>query len=319
MAKPPIVIVRRSGETAGILPEAAATLGAMYARPFHHEAHRVRHPLGIYNVSLVQVFERFETVIRQHDEIVKTRPFTNKDDCVSGAPPWLREFLTGYQQLLYALAEHVEDCYTILETCLPPGALKKHPARKAYLDATDEYRDHVGRVVNHIKHQHGRLRLVLGYDDTSCTLSYFVDGIRADGFLGPAYEVHSDGPTHFNVAVDLRFHFAHLYVLAHHLSRAIEAILGEGTDVGQQADRQIEAAVRIAEAIQQLPITLNTLHEAASASYVQLRRVGQAVTILIKHPEALVLEALDETTLSSSRIYIETDGVTRRFAFPHLD
>ncbi len=314
----PIVIIRRSGEAASILPEAVAGLGATYLHPFHYEAHRVRHPLGVYNVSLSRVLGRFETVIHQYAEIVKTRPFASKNDCASGPPQWLREFLKAYEQLLYALAEHVEDCHTILETCLPPGALKKHPARNAYLDATEEYRDRIGRLVNHIKHQHGRLRLVVIWDEESCAFGYFVDGVGPDGSLGPAYEVHPDGHTPFYIGLDLRFHLAHLYILAHHLSRAVEQILGEGTYVEQQVDRQVGIIVRIAEAVQAMPLLFNEAHIPRSASFVRLRRVGQAMEILIKHPATLIPE---EPTLmgSSVTMYTEGDGTTRHFAFPHFD
>lgn len=320
MAEAPIVIIRRSGETAGLAPEAAAALGASYDRPFHHEAHRVRHPLGIYNVSLARVLDRFETALQRHESIVKTRPFERKDDCASGAPPWLREFLTAYEQLLYALAEHVEDCYTILETCLPPGELKKHPARKAYLDATDEYRDQIGRFVNYIKHQHGRLRLMAIADDEGCNLSYYVEGIGPDGCLGPAIEVHGNANTMCNVGVDLRFHFGHLYVLGLHLSRAVESILGEGIDSDQGSDRLNESLIRIAETVHSLPLSFNVSHMRDTATFVRLFRFGQDTALVVRHPASLVFDDRPEvSSRAKSHIYMESDGTTRQFAFPHLD
>jgi hypothetical protein len=309
-----ILIHRRSQETAGIAPEAIAALTATYDRPFHNDVHALRAPIGIYNVSLGNLLPRFESVLSAIESVLNNRPFLDR-----AAYTWDEPFLDAYRILLYSLPEHLEDCRAILKTLFPDSkSCAADYTARAYVKAVEPYRRSVARIVNHMKHKHGRLHSVVSHVGTTVVLEYFVDGVGPDGAIGPAREVHPDGQSAINVWHDLRFHFAHIYIVSYHLSRAVEAIMGEGVDTDPVNKPLEDRLADLASRLSRLPLLLDSDRLDEPLAAVHLKRFADdARTIRICYPEpGVVFEELTAPMLTTARLV--GDGVTRSFSFPYM-
>ena len=66
-------IFRSSEQRGGLNPKAVETLSCEFTSPLYHLEYQLRHPFGIYNVSINRVISSFEGLIeslaeaRQHD------------------------------------------------------------------------------------------------------------------------------------------------------------------------------------------------------------------------------------------------------------
>jgi hypothetical protein len=58
-------------------------------------------------------------------------------------------------------------------------------------------------------------------------VGYFLEGMQPNGRIGPDCEIHPDGITAISLNRDLRYHFANLYRVGHHLSAAIARTVRE--------------------------------------------------------------------------------------------
>lgn len=195
------------------LPAAEALRNLPSAIVLHHGAHALRHPLGLYNTSIMSVGDRLKRASQVIGEA--TRASTRDDQLVE-------ELIERYDALLDALMEHMDDASRVLLCFFPdPNKRKQHPAVKAYERAIEQYRDHIGLLVNHIKHKQGRLRLVAFECKSEVVLGYFVEAVHSSGYLGPDPRLHDGGDTAYSFNRDLRFHIASLFLVSTVLSDAV--------------------------------------------------------------------------------------------------
>src|SRR5688572_14715093 len=157
-----------------------------------------RHPLGIYNVSISRIVDRANKFATElHSFFSRTK--TLKDSHADGAMAAIEDKL---EMLVYAIAEHVDDCETILKTFFKTDhEFSKSRSVRRFKDAMKLVRRDTSVLANAIKHNHQRVRffdsefffvgeeiVLLGF-----FLEKFVDGgLRPDpNFLGPGKKVAS--------------------------------------------------------------------------------------------------------------------------------
>ena len=93
-----------SANPEGICPEALAILRSNSQTSLFHQKHKLRHLLGIYNISLDRLAKRFNTVLACLDPVVL---YTNRH-AEEGDPE--AALLEAQEALLYAMVEHFDDC-----------------------------------------------------------------------------------------------------------------------------------------------------------------------------------------------------------------
>lgn len=213
-------IIRSSNQRGGLNPDAVETLSASFTSRLYHANYHLRHPFGIYNVSLNKILSSFEDVLEALSSATQHDLRSNKLD-----PKWDKNLLYNLEKLLYTLMEHMDDCESILQCFFPQGTkLNRETVVKAYQSSIDSYRTHVGKVVNHLKHKQGRLRTIGMFVADVPHLGYFVEGLADDGSLGPAPNIHSNGSTALSYSRDIRFHLHGMYYVSSKLSQAVETI-----------------------------------------------------------------------------------------------
>ncbi len=74
----------------------------------HHSEHKLRHPIGIYSLSLGRVVQAFKVVLDENEKIYQT-PIDSNCQCNFETVALLK----AQQELLDALMAHIDDCFQI--------------------------------------------------------------------------------------------------------------------------------------------------------------------------------------------------------------
>jgi len=251
-------------------PEAFNCLRSLPDIALQHGDHNLRHPLGIYSISLHRVTQAFQNVLAEHDKVYHA-PLKEDDSIDFNTDPLLK----AQQELLDALMAHIDDGYQILKALYPASRLTKpvpfadkwleqakHPTVARFKHLIKPYRDTFAPIVNRMKHEHGRLRALLmrNFDQPQNTqqriVGYFVEGVDKHGTVGPDIKIHGrDRAISFHR--DLRYHFVHLYLVDHFLSNAIVEAINKTYSIqftpSVYFDSPSPEIITIAESISHLP------------------------------------------------------------------
>lgn len=306
-------IIRLSSQRCGLNPEAVDTLSLEFDSPLYHLDYQLRHPFGIYNVSLGNVFASFENLLIELTFASKQDLQSNKSDT-----KWSEDLLRNLEKLLYALMEHMDDCENIIKCFFTPGTkLNQETSYKNYQSSVSFYRTHIGKVVNHLKHNQGRLRSFGMIIDNIPHLGYFVEGLSDDGSIGPAPHIHSGGDTAFSYARDIRFHLYYLYFVSVKLSEAINAIVNPDKDriAYQTGDKNTNLESTL-QKIAQLPMAVFLDESQKDFPLVTIENIQGDTKFgieLKKYPHGI-------RTPPPRTLYVtlyKGDGVSRSFRMPY--
>lgn len=229
------------------LPAASVLATLPDSTPLHHSLHRLRHPLGVYNIAVAATARRLSRVLESLAAEWSSDP--------KQPSHWDEAVIEAYDAFLDALMELMDDCDNVLLCFFPDKrARNKQAAVKRYRKRVNGYRDHIGLLVNHIKHNQGRVRLISIVPDPDRDLApvhgYFAEAV-VDGVLGPHPGIH-DGNTAFSFNRDLRFHAVNVLVVSAALADAVQE-LATGAfslpkapkDLGRN-DRLLDVLLRVA-------------------------------------------------------------------------
>jgi hypothetical protein len=169
-------------------------------------------------------------------------------------------------------------------------------------------------LVNAVKHNQGRLRGVLIYDDHVVVPGFYVE-TAPDGIVGPDKNIHDGGETAISFYRDIRYHYAEFYLVSDALACAVSAIIGESAeDIAEDKEEPID--IGVAERIVALPETC-FLNEVGK--HEPLLRIFHgdrgAPEIVIGHgPPSWRFKALLDFEI---HVQFEGDGVTKSFKLPY--
>jgi len=209
---------------AGVLPCSYYVLkNATDVKSFHEKLKiPLRHPFSIYTVSLFTIRERMDRLL---DLIVPlyTEPQAFKEQYTKLDT----EIRDATDSLLDALMEHFDDCENVLDCYLG----KESQKLKRKIIKWKSYRDHVGKIVNQIKHQQRRVRTILFYGADWAVPGYFIEGPLPGKIIGPDPLIHPGGETAFSFRRNLLFHLWGLYDASRCLSNGLSMINKRFADI----------------------------------------------------------------------------------------
>lgn len=144
-----------------------------------------RHPLGIYNVSISRIVERANNF---SEELYR---FFSRFNTLGepGSENALKQLEERLEMFAYALAEHVDDCETLLKTFFKSDAeyAKAKPVRR-FKDSIKSIRRRSSFLANAIKHNHQRVRFFESEffftNDKLVLLGFFLERF-SNGAIGP--------------------------------------------------------------------------------------------------------------------------------------
>jgi hypothetical protein len=299
-------------QTFGFLPEAHAVLTSHFQTTLYHGERGCRTPAGIYSVSLGQVLSRFELLMAERASVASALCSEQDSHRVN-----LRLLLERLDALLDALAEHVEDCLSILG-CFFPRVTDhtKDPTVRRFSNAADSYRRFITHRVNHIKHRHGRIRPAIIEDGGTHHLGYFFEGVWPDGSIGPDTTIHRRVEV-YSLARDLRFHIYNLYYVGRELAHAAKEI-GRPTsslpNVGGEVSQRFVSLIR---SIASLPRIVFPGEQALEWPEVCIQDEESSIVAEL-HIIAPPAQTISETQIGANiTIAYESDGTpNQKYAMP---
>lgn len=207
-----------------------------------HVLQQLRHPESIYRFSLEKVGAAFCDVARGY--LSKTAEYRNHTADTFD----VSDLLKSQENLLRAMQEHLDDCWSILKTLIDPARATKAssfaeeyvienklPGAKSFRGAVAGYKNSLF-IANRLKHGQGHLRGVAIWLPDRPSIGYFLEEPDSTGAIGPSTAIHPDRGA-FSFARDLRQHLANVYNSSEQLVKAVErALSGQGMRrVGQPA------------------------------------------------------------------------------------
>ncbi|MBI5351386.1 MAG: hypothetical protein HZB50_01980 [Chloroflexi bacterium] len=305
-------LTRSSRDKFGLYPSAVEKLSSNFSTPLYFQEYNLRHPLGIYNISIGKVIHCFKETLNELLSI----SITNAE-----ISPKIHDekLLLQVERLLYSLMEHMDDCENILR-CFYPKKIKLNDqsAVSYFLTSTNNYRTHIGKVVNNLKHKQGRLRTIVFYHPNGEKhLGYFVEGINKDGSVGPNPLIHSGGSTAFSYSRDIPYHIYNLYLTSHFLCNSIDTIANASFESFSVEEKKKADIFDVLNLVQSLPLIVFPDEFEKEFPLVKLVNSQDGEIILDldlkKHPHGLT------TIKSPSKIQVifKGDGVSREFKLPY--
>lgn len=227
-------IFRSVTANGSLRPRAENLIRAIPPNLLHHVAHGLKHPLTVYQASL----------LRTQTAWLKVFPLLEKLRFEVMCKIELKHYaetLETYEALLYRLNEHIDAAHEVLRALREPtgkeyrthgdflGATKL-PGFRAFQDVIHKgYRNkHVGVIVNEMKHASAQLRAVCGNTEGPVVMGYFLDGPHSSEAIGPnrkLHEKHGHLETAFSFSRDMLIHFWWIYQVSEALCRCIQATL----------------------------------------------------------------------------------------------
>jgi hypothetical protein len=192
MKDKPTLVVDVANDGRGALP-ALDALSVLDDAPLYHGKYLLRHPLGVYNLSIARVCAKLTACAARLETLQRSASSIEGLERQSQ----LRDELVDYLELsLYAAAEHVDDAENIARAFYASTHdLKKASAAKALLKDMKVIRDRISAITNALKHAQARLRLYsidFTHDGNPlCLHGLFVESVDDDGVIGPSPIFHS--------------------------------------------------------------------------------------------------------------------------------
>ena len=291
-------------------PRAVSALEAVKNVPTFQARLKLRHPLAIFNVSIEQVVSRFSNALRAFKQL--SLSYGNHEEDILKAKV---EFLDSLDSLLDSLIEHIDDCNNVVRCFFESDSDPKYKnVYSQFKSSIRPYRNHVGRVVNKIKHEQGRLRLIhFSWPDGS-SYGYFVEGANQEGAVGPDEDIHPGGNTAFSIARDFRFHLCGIYFVGTHLAQAVYEVCGMSIKQCDMGNQGSEGLAEIIQAVSSIPPIFFP---------DEIRKVIPTVKI-VGGPGALIacgkLHHEKVSALPSAKVHVNFsgDGITRTFRVPYI-
>jgi hypothetical protein len=189
-AKPELRIDLPS-QGAGALP-ALDRLSSLIDAPLHHDKIGVRHPLGIYNLSVARVSNKVVACATKLEALIQTAATLSELHALEKESEELVDYL---ELCLYAAAEHVDDVESIAVCCF---ASKKEFKRSLHarkmLKEVKVIRDRLTAIANALKHHQARIRLyAIEFQHgrrPMCLHGLFVEAFH-QGTVGPSPIFHA--------------------------------------------------------------------------------------------------------------------------------
>ncbi len=224
--------IKRSIEKNGNLAPAAWDMISAISDEFsYHTQHGKRHPKTIYKKSIesitskwIDVFNLLENIQINHESQSESELFT--------------KLLEEYKELLYRLNEHTDACISIVRVYCPPInkiqkkfdtqylEKSKFPGWKKFYSSIKPYKeDHIGALVNTMKHGQGELKWLYFSSSNIFIPGYFLQDVLQNGVLGPSEKIHSNGKTAFSFSRDMMIHLWQLYSIGENLSSTLRSAI----------------------------------------------------------------------------------------------
>jgi len=290
-----------------------------------------RPPLGIYNISLHKVVVGFRHVLDALDTLQQEQPFRDEKQYGTKFDARLVE---SQENLIKSIQEYFDGCMDTLR-CFYPAAIGdrtkvfwKDPVVDSYWSAIkDKFFDPISEIANHIKHDEGRLILLVMFNDEYAIPGYYAEAVDEYGRIVPYRKIHqpfrskldptAGYDTAFSFARDLRYLLWGIYFVSHHLATAINTITRNIQPTKYAAVGKMDGDIlEISRRVAGLPKRFYSDELYKDLPTVEVIDNDQETTLRLAYPGTDLLIASDGKHMNL--VPLVSDGISKQFKFPYL-
>lgn len=183
---------------------------------FYNAHYKSRHPTAIYKISTQKIFKRTKSLIKWLE--VLNDPIKRKQE--QEIDHLVKEHTDQY---LDAMAEHFDDCLRILKTiCDPSDSQKTRAICRKFNNNIGEFRDHIAKQANFLKHEHAGVELVRFHNNIFSLSGYFITGAITSDVICPHPEIHPGSNSAFSYSRELRKNLCGLFFISEVLAKILK-------------------------------------------------------------------------------------------------
>jgi hypothetical protein len=216
------IIIR---ENLGYTPEVIGYLASIKEFEYSYKHYCLRHPCGIFNLSINYVLNDFLELLKELGEH-QSNFDKNKEIRLS----------KKFSQLINDFFKFYDSCFEIIQACC-----KQHPpfkkeflwkwlqrfnyeTGKNFFNKLNSDLEHYRKIYNKLKHSINAIQPIYFYKDEISVMGYYLQSVASDGSIGPDEEIH---PKHQNThsASSYNFNLRKLYYLVYKISLVLQEVI----------------------------------------------------------------------------------------------
>jgi len=223
-----------------------------------HGSYGLKHPLALYNTSFGKIESDLQDFFTVYKEL-KIQNFLPKTENTeksrilkllknlfkffvkskSDSDSKTNELLKKYRAFLYSLREHLDDCFHIVKSFVPPQGsfqddrnqyawLRKNVTNQHiidFLNSVEDYKKFLDGIVNELKHNNAVINYFVFYDENTkdFSLGYYVANVVNERYE-PVAKIHkkfNGQETAFSFARDIRLNMCNVFEVSEKVVKLI--------------------------------------------------------------------------------------------------
>jgi|GEM_PF-1977341 len=217
-------------------PNIVSYLQVIEDKDLFYKAHDLKHPLALYNTSFLKIKSALKDFFDTYNSL-RLEDFTpdgNKNDKCTN-------LLKDYKIFLYSLREHLDDCFHIIKSFIPPQSsfkddrnqcnwLKKNALSKTktFFDDIKDYKNYLDNITNELKHRNGILSYIVFYNEGNKEfhIGYFVANVKDEAYE-PVDYIHKEFQgqhTAFSFNRDIRYNIFNVFLISEKIINFLKKI-----------------------------------------------------------------------------------------------
>ena len=297
-------------------PKAALALSSLGDVTLYNMERGLRHPLGIYNFTFDEVVSKSNTLLDALEEANDKLPHITH----RGENKWDENILDATDHVLDAIMQHL-DSYKSIICCFYKDCNSKEAQKinRSLQKEIREYRGHVAKIVNLIKHKQRKLSTILFHGPGIFNLGYYVEGVLAGGAVGPDPEVHAGSNVAISFNRDMPFHLCNLYYCSAALATHIQKICGAVPAASTAEPKAGDNLAKLIKRISALPMQFfpDELEKPVPLVKVMPIRNTNHFKAILEMPSRRI-KARTIPRQCQIQVSFKGDGVSRSFKMPYF-
>ena len=326
----------------------------------YYKEYPLRHPLAIYNISTNRVqdaISRFiislhdldsDTMDKDEKEVETLRNVlarlskdSQETNDIKNRMKYLAEEMNkvnenaidNYVDFLDSLIAFIDDTYHIIKTLFPSKSVEKsiifadkwikkadYSLYTSYKTQVNKYRDNLAPIVNKIKHNHARMRLISFKTNLGNSFGYFIESIDYNSVIIPDPEIHKTfRGMHTGISFnrDLKFNVAGFFYICEILQQTLYDFIKNKYGISiplrneSGADNNDIKAEKLADQL----VAISDLYFPDEYQKFESKIILENNFLSISYPNQPTMRSFLQGRV---QVHFGGDGVTKSFQMPYF-
>jgi len=201
----------------GYYPPVILTLNGIADDMAFNAAHGLMHPVDVFLTTFNDSIESALRLTRRVNSIVSSKvenPSFKIED--------IDDIRVDIFNFLFFSANLIESCQSIIKSLFEKDSKLATKAVREFNGLTTEYRGHVLKIINYIKHKHRRIRPITTTWGNQIIIGYYIEGVVEKNVIGPDPDIHLNADTAISLNRDIPYHIFNYYFICSCLNTIIK-------------------------------------------------------------------------------------------------